>query len=483
MVRLLFKIWGLVILNICCSQACGAQEKPNILMIMIDDLNDYVGCMNGSVSAYSPNIDRLAQDGILFTNAHSQAPLCGPSRASLMTGLYPSTSGNYLQLNDVNIKKSSEAVSKSIFLPDYLESYGYKTLGVGKIFHKGDQASVFDEFGGKFDWYGPKPAQRMNYDPATIPGKTGNTSTDWGAFPHFDSLMTDHKSAQWAIKKLKETHEKPFFLTVGFIRPHVPLMVPQRWFDLIDREQIEFPPYLPNDFDDIPEMGKKVSEAPMMPTTEELIKSNEWKDVLHAYLASVAFVDAQVGKVLDALQNSSYADNTIIVLLSDHGYHLGEKNRFAKQALWERDTRVPMIIKPLKANFESGMRINQPVQLLDIYPTSLDLCGLPPNDQLEGHSVTPLFAGQTKWNHCSLSIYGEGNIAIRNRQYRLIQYEDGSQELYDLINDPNEWKNLTNSPEHQNLIRELKSHIPKEWAKNSLYSKYTFNEYFINRYK
>lgn len=285
----------------------NAQNKPNVLFIAIDDLNDYVNCMDGSISAHTPNIDKLAKAGTLFTNAHCQAPICGPSRASIMTGLYPSTSGNFLQLSDKNISKSNETTQQATFMPDYFEQYGYKIMAVGKIYHKGDDANTFDEYGGRFSWFGPRPKERFNYDPYKIEEKLGNTSTDWGVFPEYDSLMTDYQSAKWAVNKLQQNHEKPFFVAVGFVRPHVPWYVPQKWFDMYPLDEIETPPYNHNDFDDIPEMAKRVAEAPMMPTTEELIQQGEWKEMVRAYLACITFVDAQVGKVIEALENSEYA--------------------------------------------------------------------------------------------------------------------------------------------------------------------------------
>ncbi len=459
-----------------------AQEKPNVLFIAIDDLNDYVNCMNGSIKIPTPNIDRLAQNGTLFNNAHCQAPICGPSRASIMTGLYPSTSGNYLQLKDTDIKKGNVVLKNTIFMPDYFEQNGYKTMAVGKIYHNGDAAKTFDEYGGKFAWMGPKPKERFNYDPSKISHKVGNTQTDWGAYPEQDSLMTDYQSAKWAVNKLQQEQEKPFFLAVGFVRPHVPWYVPQKWFDMFPLDSIKTPPYRKNDFDDIPDFARKVADAPMMPTTEELIKSGEWKNVIQAYMACVAFVDAQVGKVLDALENSKYADNTIIVLWSDHGYHLGEKNRFAKQALWERDTRTLLIFKDIKENSERTC--TAPVQLIDIYPTLIDLCKLPSSELLEGHSLAKLIHNpDKKWAHPALSFYGKGNIAIRDKQFRLIKYEDSSIELYDMKNDPNEWYNLAKDKEFRKTIQELMKYIPRKWAPLSEYSTYNFNEYFIEKLK
>ena len=474
--NLLLTLLSILVLNV------FGQDRPNVLFIAIDDLNDYVNCMNGSIKVPTPNIDKLAQKGTLFTNAHCQAPICGPSRASIMTGHYPSTSGNYLQLDDKDIKKGSEAASRAIFMPDYFEQYGYKTMAVGKIYHNGDAAKTFDEYGGKFSWMGPKPKERFNYDPSKIDHKIGSTQTDWGAYPEQDSLMTDYQSAKWAVNKLLQEYDKPFFLAVGFVRPHVPWYAPQKWFDLFPLDSIETPPYKEDDFDDIPYFARKVADAPMMPTTEELIKSGEWENVIQAYMACVAFVDAQIGKVLNALENSEYADNTIIVLWADHGYHLGEKNRFAKQALWERDTRTLLIFKDINGN--SGQTCTAPVQLIDIYPTLIDMCKLPPSESVEGHSLVNLILNtDTNWAYPSLSFYGEGNISIRDERFRLIKYEDGSLELYDLKNDPNEWYNLANDNKYWDKIQEMVKLAPRSWAPLSEYSHYNFNEYFIKKSK
>ncbi|WP_406683263.1 sulfatase [Seonamhaeicola sp. MEBiC1930] len=465
-------IFGLILIHL---QACS-QDRPNVLFISIDDLNDWIGVMNGHPQAKTPNIDALANSGMLFTNAHCQAPICGPSRASIMTGLYPTTSGNYLQLSDKDIKKSNEETSKAIFLPDYFEQHGYKTMGVGKIYHQGDKAQTFDEYGSAFEMFGPKAEKRLNYDPDWY-GKPAGTQTDWGAYPDEDSLMPDYKSAKWAVEKLNQTHEKPFFLAVGFVRPHVPWTVPQKWFDEFPIEDIETPAYLQNDFDDIPEFGQKVTYVPMMPSTELLIEKKQWKQAVQAYLACISFVDAQVGKVLDALKRSEYADNTIVVLWSDHGYHLGEKNRFAKQALWERATKTVLMIKELNAT--SGRVSNKPVQLLDMYPTLVDLCGLPTNKQNQGHSLRPLLENSSSsWPYAALTSFGKNNIAVSDERFRLIQYADNSIELYDLNNDPNEWHNLSKNDLYKEEINRLREFIPIEQAELSKHSHFNLNDYW-----
>lgn len=476
------KLFSIFSLPFAIIPALVASEKPNVVFIAIDDLNDWVGCMGGHPQVKTPNIDLLAKKSMLFTNANCQAPISGPSRASVMTGIQPFNSGNYFQLGDGDIKKANMLTREAIFLPDYFELFGYKTMGVGKILHNGDKAKVFDEFGGVFSMYGPTPEKRFKYDPAWFEEKTGNTQTDWGAFPENDSLMTDYKSAAWAVRKLKEKHEKPFFLAIGFIRPHVPWYVPQEWFDMFPASYIKTPPYKPNDMDDVPEFGRQVADVPMMPTTEWAIQTKQWKDMVQAYLACIAFVDAQVGKVIDALEKSEYKDNTIVVLWSDHGYHLGEKGRFAKQAIWERDTRTPLIIHT--PAMKCGTSANAPVGLIDIYPTLTDLCGLPRNKLAEGNSLMPLLDNpNAEWSHVALSTYGIGNIAIRDKQYRFIQYEDGSQELYDMINDPNEWKNLAGKRKYKNVKSALSRHIPAKWEKNSAYSTNNVNNHFKKKYK
>lgn len=458
-----------------------AQSKPNVVMIVVDDLNDWVGAMKGHPSAKTPNIDRLAAQGMLFTNAHCQAPICGPSRASMLTGLYPHRTGNYAQMNDEDIRRSNEASAAAVFLPDVFEKNGYKTLGVGKIFHNGDKAKVFDTYGGNFDKYGPSPEKRFKYDPSSFPGKSGGTQTDWGVYPEYDSLMTDHKSAAWAVRQLQQTHEKPFMLTVGFYRPHVPWYLPKKWFDLFPLSDITTPPYDPSDMLDVPAMGKRVSDVPMMPATDWLISTNQWKDVVQAYLASMAFVDAQVGKVLDALEQSPYATNTIVVLLSDHGYHLGEKNRVAKQALWERDTHVPLIIRQPRGR--SNVVCKAPVQLIDIYPTLASLCALKMDHSVDGHSLQPLLNDPAaSWKHPAMTFYGVGNVSIRDERYRLIQYEDGSEELYDLEKDANEWNNLAGKKEASKRITALRAFIPKAWAPSSPFVTYPANAYFKEKY-
>lgn len=474
-----------VLILFCASYAnttdkSSEKQSPNVLFIAIDDLNDWIGCMGGHPQARTPNIDKLASQGMLFTNAHCQAPICGPSRASILTGLRPTNTGIYLQIKDKDIKKANETASKATFLPDYFEQYGYETLGAGKIYHQGDNAKTFDVFNGN-GGSGPKPEKRFKYNPEWF-GKPKGTQTDWGAFPDSDEQMPDFQAAAFAREQLAKKHDKPFFLAVGFNRPHVPWYVPQKWFDMFPIENIQTPPYKKDDLDDVPEIGVRIANIPMMPTTEWAIENKEWKNIVQAYLACIAFVDAQVGKVMDALENSAYANNTIVVLWADHGYHIGEKNRFAKQAFWERDTRTVLMFKT--PEMKGGKDCNAPVELLDIYPTLVDYCGLPENTKNDGRSILPLFNNPAKkWNHFAITSYGQGNVSMRDKRYRYILYEDNSEELYDMINDPNEWTNIAATKEADPIKKRFKKAVPKNQVPLSEVSYYTVNEYWRAKVK
>ncbi|MEZ5038473.1 MAG: sulfatase [Saprospiraceae bacterium] len=466
-------IYLLLFVFLCCqctggdkeNKATQVPEKPNVLFIAIDDLNDWLGCMKGHPNAKTPNIDRLAARGTLFLNAHCQAPICGPSRASIMTGLRPSTTGIYGQINDEKIRLADTSLADIVFLPQYFGQQGYKTMGKGKLFHQFAPEGVFEEAGGRQGGFGPKPKQRFKYDPAWF-DKPGGTQTDWGAYPETDEEMVDYGTAKWAIERLQQAHDRPFFLATGFIRPHVPFYAPQKWFDLHPLDSIQLPPYLPGDQDDIPEISHRVHDMPMMPTTEWAKETGEWKAIVQAYLACISFVDHYVGEVLNALEASPYADNTIVVLWSDHGYHLGEKNRFAKHSLWEEASKVPLIIAG--PGLPKNQTCSRPVELLDLYPTLLDLCGLPANARNEGKSIQALLRNPVQdWDHAALTTYGWGNHALRTEDYRYILFEDGTEEFYDHQADQNEWTNQSGQQHYQAIKEQLKAQFPtfnRDWS-------------------
>tara|TARA_B100001059_G_scaffold35659_2_gene28745 strand:- start:9635 stop:11092 length:1458 start_codon:yes stop_codon:yes gene_type:complete len=452
---------------------CGSSPEKdpplNVLMISIDDLNDWIGVLKANPNVKTPNIDRLAQEGILFTNAHCQAPICGPSRASLLSGLRPSSTGIYGQIKDQNLRKGNPSMKTVRFLPQYFKDHGYKTLGVGKIFHNHAPEGVFDESGGRIQGFGPLPEKRIKWD------KKG-TSTDWGVYPSQDSLMYDYSYAQWAEKQLKKSHNRPFFMAVGFIRPHVPWYAPKQWFDLYPPDKLTLPSYLPNDWDDLPEIAKQIAFKGMMPTTDWAIESGEWSKIVQAYLACVSFVDQQVGVVLDALENSAYKDNTIVVLWSDHGYELGEKGSFGKQTIWSESTRVPLVFKSPKIDVQQS--IPQAVELLDVYPTLIDLAALPPNPTNEGKSLLPLINQQIDSTAVAITTYGQNNHSMINMQYRYIFYENGAEELYDLQKDPEERYNIANHEALDVLKTDMRKNLPKINVDWKVGSSHIINDYF-----
>jgi arylsulfatase A-like enzyme len=438
----------------------SAMDRPNILLIMVDDLNAYVGSY-GHPNAKTPNIDRLAAGGVMFTDAHCQAPICGPSRTSLMTGLRPSTTGVYGHIADNDIRGASEALEDVTFLPEYLREHGYHTMGIGKLFHKHVPDGSLDESGGRYPGFGPKPA-----DESYFHWKGEGTSTDWGAFPEKDVEMPDHDSAQWAIERLERDYDKPFFLGVGFLRPHVPWYVPQKWFDLYASSEIVTPPYRADDFNDMPEIVSRINDFPMMPTTEWAIENNEWENIIHAYLACVSFVDHYVGQIIQALEASGHADNTVVILASDHGYRLGEKGTFAKHCLWIEGTRVPLIVSG--PGIADGLSVPDPVELLDLYPTILDLAGLPANGMNEGKSLAAsLKGGSLPEDAHALVTFGRNNHSVFTRDYHFIRYEDGSEELYDRAKDPHAFDNIAGDPDHCGTRKKLKALLPETnrlWA-------------------
>ncbi|MBU2975637.1 sulfatase [Zobellia sp. B3R18] len=478
-------------LSLLCLSACKEEEKikktvkvehPNVLFIAVDDLNNMIGILDKYSGTKTPNIDRLASKGVIFSDAHCQAPLCGPSRASLMTGLRPSTTGIYGMISDVEIRSENNPATKDIILlPEYFKKNGYHTMGIGKLFHAHAPNGVFDESGSREKGFGPYPDERFVWDGfgTSDRNKYGRTSTDWGAFPEADSLMPDHQSVNWVNERLKKTYDRPFFMGIGFLRVHVPLYVPQKWFDLHPLDSIKTRPYRADDLNDVPPVALQINDLPMMPSTDWAIKSGEWPKIIQAYLACVSYVDYEIGRLLDALDESEHANNTVIVLWSDHGYRLGEKSTFAKHALWNAATKTPLLFAA--PNLPKGKVIDEPAELLSIYPTLLELCGLPAYERNEGKSLVPLMNDNDLNPHFAITTFGMNNHAVKSKQFRYIRYEDGTEELYDHKNDPNEFTNLANHPDYLKITRRLKQHLP---TKNAIWddnSSYTFQPYFVEQ--
>ncbi len=426
-------------------------DQPNVLFISVDDLNDFPTFANRYPDAKTPHMDRLAERGMVFSNAHCQFPLCGPSRASVMSGLLPATLGYDDHMKDKQLQQRARQLDTEL-LHSYFGNHGYKTMAVGKICHNHVPKGSVDASGGRGGFRSGTGALKRNWP-------QNGTSTDWAAAPDSDDKLPDFQTATWAVSQLEEKHDKPFFLMVGFLRPHVPWYVPQKWFDLYNKHEITLPPYQEDDLNDVPQSAKDISILPQMPRTEWAIENNQWRNIVHAYLACISFSDHQVGRVLEALDRSPYKDNTIVVLWSDHGYHMGEKNTFQKQSLWERSTHVPLVIAG--PGVEGGRRCDRIVSLLDLYPTLLAMCDLPPNETNEGRSLVPLLKRPNQpWPYPTIVGWKKNSFAIQDEQYRYIRYNDGSEELYDSVNDPNEWTNLASKAELANVKQRMKTHIP-----------------------
>jgi arylsulfatase A-like enzyme len=426
--------------------AGNASDRPNVLFIAVDDLNDFPTFAGNYPDARTPNMDRLARRGVVFTRAHCQFPLCGPSRASIMSGMLPSTLGYDNHMKDEHLQKRAREMGTEL-LHTYFAQYGYKTLAVGKICHHHVPAGSVDASGGRGSFHGGTGKLRRNWPQE-------GTSTDWAMAPERDAELPDHQAAEWAVNQLQADHDKPFLLMVGFLRPHVPWYVPKKWFDLYDKEQLTLPPYKKDDLDDVPAMAKEISILKQMPRTEWAIANKQWRNIVQAYLACISFSDHQVGKLLDALENSPYQENTIIVLWSDHGYHMGEKNTFQKQSLWERSSHVPLMIAG--PNVKGNQRCNRIVSLLDLYPTLLEMCRLPANPKNEGHSLLSLLEDPGKAWPCPAIIgWKKNSFAVQNERFRYILYGDGSEELYDHDHDLQEWTNLAGRAEMAAVKKEM----------------------------
>ncbi|UCF15133.1 MAG: sulfatase-like hydrolase/transferase [Phycisphaerales bacterium] len=432
-------------------------KHPNVLFMAIDDLNDWAGCLGGHPDVKTPNLDKLASRGELFTNAHCSAPACNPSRASLMTGILPSTSGVY---HNADPWRKSPALKNAVTIPQHFMAHGYSAVGGGKIYH--------GAFPDPPSWHSYFPSQKQNKPPDPMPpnrpinGIPKTAHFDWGPVDVPDNEMGDRKVAAWATGQLQKKHDKPFFIGCGFFRPHLPWYVPNKYFDMYPLDKITLPNVNDDDLDDVPELGKRMAKP--QGDHAKVIKYKQWRKAVQGYLASITFVDTCVGRVIDALDNSVYADNTIIILWSDHGWHLGEKLHWRKFSLWEEATHnvlmavVPGLTRP-------HQRCSRPVSMIDIYPTLIELCGLTPKKELEGRSLLPLLKNPVaKWDRPALTTHGRNNHSLRGERFRYIRYSDGTEELYDHDKDALEWTNLANDPKYAAVKKAFAKWLPTDNA-------------------
>lgn len=443
-------------------------KRPNILIIALDDLNDWVGCLGGHPQAKTPNLDRLAKSGILFTNAHCAAPACNPSRTAILTGMSPATSGLYS-----NGQPMRQVLPEAKLLPQVLREQGYTALGSGKLLHYFTDARSWDRYFPEASTENPIPETLYpNKRPVSLPraGEWQYIETDWGALDTSDAdFGGDYSVTSWVSEQLAKKHDKPFFLACGIYRPHEPWFVPKKYFEPFPLDKIQLPPgYKADDLDDLPTEGKRRGPNRYF---EHIQKNGQWKQGIQGYLASIYFADTMLGRVLDALEKSPERDNTIVVLWSDHGWHLGEKQHWQKFTAWRACTRVPLIVRIPKntTKLATGTRpaqCDRPVSLLSLAPTLLELCGLPARAENDGPSLLPLLENpKAAWRHVAVThLDTPGSFGLSAQGWRYIHYADGGEELYDIGKDPHEWTNLASKPEQAAKLAELRALAPTRFT-------------------
>ena len=445
------------------ASALHAQQpgtrRPNVVVIAIDDLNDWVGCLDGHKLAQTPNIDALAARGTLFASAHCQSPLCNPSRTSLFTGLRPGTTGIYgLAPTHWNTEQWRDVRT----LPQSLRAAGYRTAAVGKIYHGMPQDESLRRR--EFDTIAPPMGRGPLPDEKLVPDTPPHNHQlmDWGTFPHSDDAKPDSKATDWAVDYVERAGKtnRPFALFVGYALPHVPCYVTPQWYNRFPGDDSVLPPVLLNDRADTPRFSWYLHWTLPEPRLAWLRKHDQWRNLCRSYLASTTFVDAQVGRLMNQLKASGLDDNTLVVLWSDHGYHLGEKEISGKNTLWERSTRVPLVFAG--PGVTAGGRCDSPVELLDVYPTLVEVLKLPPVEHLEGHSLSPqLVDAAAPREFPAVTTHNQGNHSVRTATHRYIRYADGTEELYDMVADPNEWNNLIDDLKLAEHVVRLRQYIPK----------------------
>jgi arylsulfatase A-like enzyme len=432
-------------------------KKWNILFIAVDDLNHWVAPLGRNKQVKTPNLDRLAAWGTTFTQAHCAAPLCCPSRASLMSGLRPGTSGVYTNGDDWR-----KAINDSLTLFSHFKRNGYKVVGGGKLYHGGFDRDT------EFDFYfhgGRNEANRGAFDKGQFGG------IKWAKLQGGDDVLSDYHTAMWAAEELGKKHDdKPIFIGCGIFRPHMPWNVPKKYFDMYPIDKIVLPPYQKDDLNDLPTEGVKMADNG---DHKALFKSPNsdslWRAAIQAYQACITYSDAQIGRVLDALEHSPEKENTIVVLWGDHGWHLGEKHHWRKFSLWEEATRAPffMVVPNMT---KAGSRCDRTVDFMNLYPTLSELCGLKTPQHIEGFSMLSLLQNPTSaWDKPAVTTFGQNNHSVRTEKWRYIHYAKGGEELYDETADPYEWKNLASDKQFSAIKKELSAYLPKINKPNGLY--------------
>ena len=431
------------------------NEQPNILFIAIDDMNDWTGFLGGHPAAKTPNMDALAHKGINFTNAHCSAPGCSPSRNALMFGAEPFNTGLYAFYDHTVFDE--ECLNRPS-IAELLKQNGYNTYASGKIHHARPHTEAeWNEYHekGNTKYKGDKYDDEEGY----IQDNKAKMRFSPSLYPMEDH--PDYQFAQYGIEILKKKHNKPFFLAVGLVKPHLPFVCPQQFFDLYPADADYAPRIKEDDLADIPAAGKKMAKTG---DDNRFKKDEAWNKVRRAYLACISWTDYNIGRVLDALENSDYADNTIVVLWSDHGYALGEKNHFRKFALWEETTRTPFILWDTRDKRAiAGREISEGVSLINIYRTLAELSDVEVAENVDGFSLAPQLEDiNTPLAGPAICSWGRGNYTVRTKDWRYTRYYNGGEELYDHNNDPDEWTNQANNPEFAKIKGEMAKMLPNK---------------------
>ncbi len=398
--------------------------KPNVLFIAVDDLNHWVGYLGRNKQTITPHIDRLAARGMRFSRSYCAAPVCNPSRAALMSGMRPSTTGVYSNGNDWR-----RAIAQDLTLTNTFRKAGYRVMGAGKIYHGGYERR--DEWDDYLAHTGRDPHPR---------GSDGVGRIKFAPLDAKDEDLGDWKIVQYGIDQLRRKQDKPFFLAIGLHKPHMPWNVPRKYYDMHPLDKIQLPPVRADDMADLPRAGVKMAGPGGLHA--EIVKSGRWKDAIQGYLAAITYCDAMIGRLMAAFDKSEYRDNTIVVLWGDHGWHLGEKHHWRKFALWEEATRAPLIWIAPGVTKPGGVS-DRTVDFMSVYPTLTDLTGIPTPKHVEGKSLRPLLVDpKAPWRTPAVTTHGFQNHAVRSEDWRYIRYADGGEELYDERADEYEWKNL-----------------------------------------
>ena len=440
------------------AQRHTSPPRPNVLFIIADDLRNAATSF-GDVSALAPNLDRLAKRGVRFDNAYCQYPVCNPSRASFLTGLRPDTTG--VQDNNVFIRQKLPNV---VTLPELFKQNGYFTASLGKIFHRGGTMEEINEH-----MADPQSWSYLKFFQSTPLGFKGEGRNltggalawcRWLAAEGGDEDQPDGQVAAEAVKLINEKHNEPFFLAIGFHKPHDPFIAPKKYFDLYPLDKIQ----LPKDPD------SRSPEVPFaIPNGYPQFKDftdQERREFKRAYLAGVSFMDAQLGKVFAALDQHKLWDNTLIVFLGDHGYHLGERGWWNKNTLFELSTRAPLVVYAPKLN-TAGHRSRALVEFVDLYPTLAELAGLKAPANLEGVSLKPLLSKPAQaWKKAAFTQVLRGKVqgrTVRTLRWRYTEWQGSEAELYDHQTDPGEYRNLANDRAHAKQLAEMKQLLQTGW--------------------